>query len=101
VNARAAPEHQGPVLWEGFHSLYAFVWSSGAIVKAMLTLTVAHQFLLACIARMSEGRERMQRLPRAPKGSSIAPAAFILRLVEWRDRKSMLTLTRTTNQSFL
>jgi hypothetical protein len=48
----------------------------------------------------------MQGLPQAPKGplvkllekDSIACTACI-RLVEWRDRKSIVTLTRTTNPS--
>jgi hypothetical protein len=56
---------------------------------------------------MSEGRSEMQGLPQAPKGPLVkllvegfhSPCTACIRLVEWRDRKSIVTLTRTTNPS--
>jgi hypothetical protein len=49
----------------------------------------------------------MQGLPQAPKGPLVkllvegfhSPCTACIRLVEWRDRKSIVTLTRTTNPS--
>jgi hypothetical protein len=40
----------------------------------------------------------MQGLPQAPKGPDSIACTACIRLVEWRDRKS-ITLTRTTNPS--
>jgi hypothetical protein len=55
---------------------------------------------------MSEAGSEMQGLPQAPKGPLVkllegfhSPCTACIRLVEWRDRKSIVTLTRTTNPS--
>jgi hypothetical protein len=106
----AAPGTQGPLvklLVEGFHSpctacIRLVEWRDRKSIVT-LTRTTNHFSSPACPACQRAGSE-MQGL-QAPKGPLVklrkfhSPAACI-RLVEWRDRKSIVTLlTRTTNPS--
>jgi hypothetical protein len=96
---------KGPLvkLLEGFHSpctacIRLVEWRDRKSI-----VTVDHNQPInfsspACPACQRAGSE-MQGLPQAPKRVLHSPCTACIRLVEWRDRKSIVTLTRTTNPS--
>jgi endogenous inhibitor of DNA gyrase (YacG/DUF329 family) len=74
--------------------------------KSIVTLTrTTHQFSSpACPACQRAGVRWAAQAPKGPLVKLLvegfhSPCTACIRLVEWRDRKSIVTLTRTTNPS--